>query len=270
MQWWEAAYLCCQQGKPCVVVTVAAVFGSAPREVGAGMVVAMDALSGTVGGGKLEFQAIQQARAVLVAGEPASSSQEFTLGVQLGQCCGGVVTLHYQLLQGVQIAEWLDTIQTPDFHIALFGAGHVGQAVVTVLAALPCRMTWVDSRMECFPAQVPVNVRICPEVLPVQAVSAMPAGSYYLVMTHDHALDLDLCGAILARQDSRFVGLIGSRTKAARFRQRLQQRGIPPEALGRLVCPVGLTGIRDKHPAAIAVAIVAQLLLLKDAPVKGE
>jgi len=142
----------------------------------------------------------------------------------------------------------------------LYGAGHVGQALIRILAELPFDVTWVDSRTELLPAPLPDNVHpLCPQA-PVDTAQLAPAGARFLVMTHDHALDYELCRAILARGEFAWLGLIGSKSKGARFRSRLARDGLAPDAIQRMVCPIGVEGVTGKWPAAIAVAVAAQLL----------
>jgi len=142
----------------------------------------------------------------------------------------------------------------------LFGAGHVGQALVRVCADLPLRLTWIDSRAESFPAEPPVAVSILRTLSPVQSVATAPAGVSFLVLTHSHDLDYALCRTILERDNFAWLGLIGSKSKAARFRSRLARDGLGRGSIARLVCPIGIGGIRSKWPAAIAVGVAAQLL----------
>jgi xanthine/CO dehydrogenase XdhC/CoxF family maturation factor len=142
----------------------------------------------------------------------------------------------------------------------LYGAGHVGQALVRILAELPVSVTWVDSRTGQFPAQVEGSVQIVTSDDPAQSVAGAPAGTRFLVMTHSHALDYAICRAILGRGDFLWAGLIGSQSKAARFKSRWLRDGIAPEAIARLVCPIGIAGISSKWPAAIAVGVAAQIL----------
>ena len=227
--------------------------GSAPREAGTRMWVSAAETRGTIGGGNLEYTALKIAREMLLSGEERRE-RRFVLGDTLGQCCGGNVTLQF-----TRVAE--PAQPEPDFDVVLFGAGHVGKEVARMLERLPCRLTWVDPRPEQFPAETTAKVVIEDE--PVWAVDEAPAGAFYLVMTHSHALDLEIVERALRRTDARFVGLIGSETKAARFRSRLKARGL--DAL-RLVSPVGLFK-SGKHPAEVAVSIVAQLLELRRAQV---
>ena len=158
-------------------------------------------------------------------------------------------------------------VRRPDIEVVLFGAGHVGRALVRILGELPCRVTWVDERVELFPTGLAPGVRIeaCDD--PVAEVAAAPADAVFLVMTHSHPLDQALAEAILRRGDFRYFGLIGSTTKRRQFERRLCARGVASEALARMVCPIGISGIESKEPAAIAVAVAAQLLpLLAEQP----
>lgn len=144
----------------------------------------------------------------------------------------------------------------------VYGAGHVGRALVTVLAELDFDLTWLDSRQGQFPEVLPAGVRTIIEPQLAATVETAPAASLFLVMTHSHQLDLEICDRILKRGDAAFVGLIGSATKKARFVSGLKARGHGPQALDRLVCPIGLAQIPGKQPMAIAVSVAAQLLAL--------
>jgi xanthine dehydrogenase accessory factor len=228
------------------VIEVLETRGSAPREAGTRMWVSATGARGTIGGGNLEYTALKIAREMLLSGE-ALRERRFALGDSLGQCCGGAVTLRFTLSNEAQADE-------PLFDVVLFGAGHVGKEVARILERLPCRLTWVDPRPEVFPASV--NAKVVIEEEPAWMVDEAPAGAYYLEMTHSHALDLEIVERALKRNDFAFLGLIGSETKAAKFRLRLRQKNIPAE---RLVCPIGLVKA-GKHPAEVAVSAVAQLL----------
>jgi xanthine dehydrogenase accessory factor len=250
---WQAA------GRAAVVVEVAQARGSVPRDAGTRMLVAAAEVQGTIGGGHLELKAIADARALL-AGAEVATRQAIALGPSLGQCCGGALTLQFTPLAAAEPAAW--AAEPALFTLQLYGAGHVGRAIVQVLATLPCKVQWVDERESEFPSQpLPAHIeRVCVE--PVQAeVTSAPPGAFYLVLTHSHDLDMALTQAILARGDFGFLGLIGSKTKRARFEHRLRERGVPEALLARMVCPIGLPGIAGKAPGIIAVAAVAQLLV---------
>ncbi|TFW32460.1 xanthine dehydrogenase accessory protein XdhC [Massilia horti] len=302
---------------PAVLVTVAMVEGSGPREPGAKMLVSADALNGTIGGGHLELRAIAIARDMLKDGQPRRL-ERFALGPSLGQCCGGVVHLAFELLEPAHAAllarhrhedvwrlsaldgaphtalfdanarqlagegapmfarhrgthvmqeqdgrRWLvDPVTPPGAHLMLFGAGHVGAAIVRALADLPCRVTWVDERDEQFPASVPANVSVEATDMPEALAARAPAGTCFLVMTHSHALDQRLADAILSRPGADWFGLIGSHTKRKQFEHRLRARGIDPARIDGMVCPIGVPGIAGKAPAVIAASVAAQLLQL--------
>jgi xanthine dehydrogenase accessory protein XdhC len=142
----------------------------------------------------------------------------------------------------------------------LYGAGHVGKALARILTELPLRLTWLDPRVEMFPAAVPEGTRIRCDADLVGSVSEAPPEAYFLVMTHSHPLDYALCQAILHRNDFAWLGLIGSDSKAVRFRSRLAREGMSAEAIASLVCPIGIGGIESKWPAAIAVGVAAQVM----------
>jgi xanthine dehydrogenase accessory factor len=166
-----------------------------------------------------------------------------------------------RLWQDAHGARWLaDACRAPAAQLYLFGAGHVGAAIVRSMAALPCRITWIDERDDMFPASLPPNVTVEVTDTPEALVAAAPDHASYLVMTHRHALDQALSEAILRRERIGWFGLIGSATKRVQFERRLRQRGIPAPRLADMVCPIGIPGIAGKEPAVIAIAVAAQLL----------
>ncbi|WKB55017.1 xanthine dehydrogenase accessory protein XdhC [Eleftheria terrae] len=246
-------------GLPAVVVEVVATRGSVPREAGTRMLVAAGAVAGTIGGGHLELQAIELARACLQGGLPEPLERHFPLGPALGQCCGGAVTLRLARLARPLLDGW--ALPPPRFHLQLYGAGHVGRAIVALLAGLDCRVQWIDEREAEFPAgPLPPHVEaVCVEAVEGE-VALAPPGGFYLVLTHSHDLDARITEAVLRRGDFGYLGLIGSRTKRARFLHRFEARGVPAAALARLTCPIGVPGIAGKEPEVIAVSVVAQLL----------
>ncbi|MES2900683.1 MAG: xanthine dehydrogenase accessory protein XdhC [Pseudomonadota bacterium] len=307
-------------GAGAVLVTVALVEGSGPREQGARMLVEAGRVRGTIGGGHLEQRAIETARSML-GSTRARQLERYALGPSLGQCCGGVVHLMFELLDvahsalldqrrtldtwrlvaldgpadsalfdqhGSQLAggpaprfatfhgthlmqeqdsrRWLvDLVAAPRAQLLLFGAGHVGAAMVRALAELPCRVSWIDEREDMFPTVVPANVIVEASDTPEALVAAAPAGASYLVMTHSHALDQRLAEAIVARVDVGWFGLIGSGTKRKQFEHRLRARGADEAHIQAMVCPIGLPGISDKAPAVIAASVCAQLLAVWEA-----
>jgi len=263
----QAAARWLAEGVAGVVIEVVKTAGSVPREAGTRMLVSTAQAVGTIGGGHLELLAIQNARALL-AGVPHFEPVErhYPLGPALGQCCGGAVTLRFARLDARSPQAW--PAAAPRFFLQLYGAGHVGRAIVRLLSAIPCQVQWIDERESEFPADtaLPPHIeRVCVE--PVEAeVDVAPAGAFYLVLTHRHDLDMRIAEAILRRGDFGYLGLIGSQTKRARFLHRYEQRGIPAEALARMTCPIGVPGITGKEPDVIAVAVVAQLLQQQGAP----
>jgi len=297
-----------------VLVTVLKTAGSAPRDCGAQMLVGVDQSVGTIGGGRLEFEAIAIARRLMV-GEQRACIQRWVLGASLGQCCGGAVEVLFEpvssaaewysrAMQKLQSNEagWLlrtfntERVSQPQLvdstnvdelsqahsvelpqqgavvhyrqlqdgclveslsdnwpELWVYGAGHVGRALVKQLALLPCRVVWVDERENQFPVSSASTVSVvCAD--PITELPVRPADC--IVLTHSHTLDFELCRLLLARSNVGYVGLIGSDTKAARFRKRLQQRSVD---IGRLHSPIGLNDIDSKEPALIALSIAAQL-----------
>jgi xanthine dehydrogenase accessory factor len=257
-------------GSPAVFVTVESTQGSVPREAGAWMAVFADALVGTIGGGHLEFDAIATARRVL-AGEAIVPVRRFALGPSLGQCCGGVVHLRFEALLAADAAAVHARLQAAAdlrrMPVALFGGGHVGHAIVRALKPLPVRVRWVDSRDEVFPAGLPQSI-VTEHSAPVQAaVADLAPQSRVLIMSFSHAEDLDIVAACLQRQRERadlpFVGLIGSHSKWASFRHRLEARGFAAAELAYVTCPIGVAGVVGKEPEVIAAAVAAQLMQLR-------
>ena len=250
--------------EPACLMTVHASRGSVPREKGAWMAVFAEGALGTIGGGHLEFAAMAQARECLVAGL-AETVIRYPLGPTLGQCCGGELQLRFEVVTATDIGALRErlTIQHPA--LALFGGGRVGQALVQVLARLPLKLTWIDSRDEIFPPELPAGV-VCQHSDPVQSeVACLAPGSRVLIMSFSHAEDLEVVAACLTRQrlqaDLPYVGLIGSKTKWATFGNRLAARGFAAQEIGHVTCPIGIPGIDGKEPEVIAVAVAAQLLL---------
>lgn len=304
------------------------------------MLVTVDRVLGTIGGGQLEYKAIEEARGFLNSAG-ASGLREFVLGAGLDQCCGGLASLWFEpvaadtaelvevlsnwlaahtasiivsiaggerspkmLVSATQtwgrlrVGPWIEPaiesaramlavrdraprtmrfglapdahvvvfepMNPVDFQIVLFGAGHVGRALVNALTGLPAEITWVDSRRSEFPVILPDNVTVVCGAAPECEVDAAPAGSYFAVMTHSHALDLKLATRILRRDDFRYFGLMGSQTKRRTFAHRLVAAGIASETIDRMACPLGIDGINGKQPAVIAIAVAAQILLVRE------
>ncbi|MFZ3388237.1 xanthine dehydrogenase accessory protein XdhC [Buttiauxella gaviniae] len=236
-----------ERREPCVLLTLLADKGSVPRNCGTKMIVGRNQSFLTIGGGHLEFQCIAMAREMLEKQATAPHTEHFNLGARLGQCCGGMTTVLFEPL--IQ--------QQPQ--IMVFGAGHVGQALVALLSTLPCHITWVDERPDMFSA-VPKGVTTWQAEDPLDAVKSAAAQSYFIVMTHHHPRDLELTEAILKRGDYCYLGLIGSQTKRQRFEYRLSGKGITEQQLSTLRCPLGLPDVKGKLPAEIAVAIAAEII----------
>ena len=255
-----------------VVVEVVGTRGSAPRPAGTRMLVWDDGTAGTVGGGNLEWRAVATARTMLADTHCRPADDTFALGASLGQCCGGAVTLRYRMLDAASLATWPATPVVPELHV--FGAGHVGRAVVHVLATLDVDVRWVDARRDEFPREPsPANVaRVAVddaddlEAVAAEVDAASP-GAFFLVLTHRHDLDLAIVRRILARGDFAFAGLIGSTTKRRRFAQLLDAMGFDAARVARVACPIGIDGIAGKEPAHIAIAVAAQVLPLLEAAV---
>jgi xanthine dehydrogenase accessory factor len=278
-----------------VLVLVAQARGSAPREAGAAMLVTGGGTLGTVGGGALEHRAGEIARAMLAGAAEPRSEVEFALGPAIDQCCGGRMRLAFALLtpddlppeghgtpghgrplplQGgggrrprdgwgaAALALWpggpVFREPPPGTQAIVYGAGHVGRALVAALAPLPFRLIWVDARSGTC-ADAPAGVEVHETPLPEAIAEAAEPDALHVVLTHSHALDLEIVAAVLAREFG-FCGLIGSMTKRALFHRKLAERGIARAAVERLTCPIGLPGLRDKRPAVIAACVAAQLL----------
>ena len=233
--WLTALAECAEHGKPAVLVTAISAAG------GGKLVVRGDVVVGALGDPRRHTEAVHAARAMLEAADA---------GVRLEDDENGGALL-------------LEPIRADGLHVVLFGAGHVGKALVRVLGELPCRVAWIDARAEQFPHHVPANVSLECTGMPQYAVERAPPGAAFLVMTHSHALDFTLCEKILRRNDFAYFGLIGSATKRAKFVRRLQARGLADEVIERMVCPIGLAGLSGKHPGEIAVAVAAQLLTMR-------
>jgi len=292
LEWTTQARAALREG-PTALVTILATEGSAPRRAGAHMVVTGNGLAGTIGGGALEHQAMAQARAILAL-EPGSwRVQDYPLGPMLGQCCGGRVRLLVEHLDAVPDGEgpfeivlsdrvtriapepglhrgpletrgplptagahFLEPVESETMPVLLFGAGHVGRAIAERAIGLPLDIGWHDSRPEM--GETP-GVAVADEGALVVRAAEAPEGSVVLILTHDHGLDYRLTAAALGGRAA-FVGLIGSRTKRARFVSRLTKEGVDAS---RLTCPIGLAEIEGREPETIAISVLAQLLTLR-------
>lgn len=318
-----------RRGEPSVLVTVAGARGSSPREVGARMVVTEKNVSGSIGGGQLEYRCAQIAAEMLRGEQRICKRQRFPLGPSLGQCCGGVVEVLFEhsarLTSGLlnKMSELHDNrvtfvvatstsrklLITPasvfppgqrddplilkarellankeaacsvlvgdetlllepasnsDFNVAVFGAGHVGSALILMLTGLDCSVRWIDSRRNIFPARTADNIQVIESDNPANEIGAMPDDAYYLVMTHSHPLDYEVCARILERGRFAYLGLIGSMSKRRRFERLMRQQGMSQSLLERLTCPIGIDGISGKKPQEISIAVVAEMMRLRD------
>ncbi|HZH53302.1 MAG TPA: xanthine dehydrogenase accessory protein XdhC [Microvirga sp.] len=285
------------------LVSVHDVKGSAPREVGARMVVRPDgAFHGSIGGGQLEFMMLDIARDMLGRHERKACIVDQALGPDLGQCCGGrvkvlvetfdrrdledieplvaaegegIFEVECRLADGRVVrdlssavgddmgTQWRETHGEDRTPVLLFGAGHVGRALVLALAPLPFSVRWLDDREDAFPGHVPANATPVRMKDPAAEIAGAPANALILVMTHDHPLDMAITAAALGRGFP-YVGLIGSATKRARFEKRFREMGLTEAQIRALVCPIGLPGIKAKEPAVIAASVAAQLLQVRE------
>ncbi|GAA4650186.1 xanthine dehydrogenase accessory protein XdhC [Kistimonas scapharcae] len=249
-RWFDAVQNCEQTGIAYVLATILGTTGSTPRDPGSKMVISADATFDTLGGGHLELDITKKARTLLDNGIAGNHLEHFPLGARLGQCCGGSVTV------------LLECFIQPGLNLALFGAGHVAQALVTILGGLPGPVRWIDNRPDMVPETTPANVRFFLEEDPVDFVETLPANSQVLILTHSHALDFELVKAALQRKDCSYIGCIGSKAKAKRFQTRLLHQGYSQTHIAQLNCPVGHPDIPGKRPMEVAVSIAASLIAL--------
>ncbi len=292
------------------LVTLARVEGSSPREAGARMVVRPSGgFHGTIGGGALEFAALEAANETLRRGRGPAVRRSLALGPQLGQCCGGRVEWRIETfdkrdlddLSALAIAEggasptlsarlgpdgrvqrtlgsgsserrlarladesWTEPLGVFARAVYLFGAGHVGRALALALAPLPFAVRWIDPRRDAFPAHAPANVTLIHAPEPTNELASAPDGALVVVMTHSHALDLEIVAEALRVERFGYVGLIGSATKRARFLSQMRVASLTEVQLARLVCPIGVPGLESKDPAVIAASTAAQLLIASE------
>lgn len=250
--WFDALHHCQQQGKSYVLVTLLATAGSTPRNGGTKMLVCDDTTYDTIGGGHLEFSVIKQARDLLVANVHSQKIEHYPLSSKLGQCCGGATNVLFEVF----------TQHTQ--HLAIYGAGHVAQALIPILAQLPIQIRCIDNRQDMLDdfaqGSQPSNVKLDYSEQPADTIDALPAGAWIMVMTHNHQLDFDIVAAALRRKELNFIGMIGSDTKARRFRTRLAHKEFAANDIQRLISPVGLLEIPGKRPIEVAVSMAAQLI----------
>lgn len=247
-RWYDALHECQHAGEPLVLATILSTAGSTPRDAATKMVVTGDQQWDTLGGGHLEYRVIEEARRLLALGEPCTEVQTFELGANLGQCCGGATQVLFEVFM---------PRHQP---MAVFGAGHVAQQLMPILQTLDLQLTWVDQRADWLPGESTPKLQVERLDQPTDAIADLPPTAWVLILTHNHQLDFDLVQAALRRPDIGYIGLIGSDTKAKRFRQRLAHRGWSDDNIQRVVCPVGLTTIPGKQPAEVAISIAGQII----------
>lgn len=246
--WLQAATELDNSAESYVLITVLSTAGSAPRGSGTKMVVSEQNIYATIGGGHLEFKAIKYARDLIAKGETCQLVENFQLGASLGQCCGGQVMVLFEVFISDQVT------------LDIYGAGHVAQALVPILAQLPMKVRWIDSRSTLFPKDIPANVKKVIDEDPVEQVKKAVNNTASLILTHNHQLDFALCKAILKQNKSLWLGVIGSDTKAKKFQYRLSQRGFSDKQIEKMVCPVGLSEVSGKLPMEVAISIAGQLV----------
>lgn len=245
-----------------ILVEVAVAAGSTPRDTDAWMLVSKDRTFATIGGGQLEYMAIDHARKLL---QGASADYELTipLGPEIGQCCGGRVSLAFKAVDKetrAALTERSDREIARRPHVYVFGAGHVGDALAMALSLVPVRTILVDTRKQELSAVDVPGIETCLTAMPEAVVRDAPAGSAFVVLTHDHALDFLIAAEALSREDACYVGMIGSKTKRATFKSWLSREIERPELFERLVCPIGGTTVKDKRPAVIAALAAAEIM----------
>jgi xanthine dehydrogenase accessory factor len=247
---------------PFILVALSDAMGSAPRDAGAILAVCADDSSGSIGGGRLEWEAILEARRMLANGS-ISQTLEITLGPDLGQCCGGRVTLVYErgtasLVQRLDVSETYALQARPVVHI--YGAGHVGRALANALAHLPLAVILIDSREAELNRAATSSVKKLLTDDPVSIAEKSSPDAAHVVLTHSHSLDSLIAVAILEKCQFSYLGIIGSRTKRATFRKAFRAMGIAQEHIDRVVCPIGSSRVNDKRPEIIAALTAAEIV----------
>ncbi len=239
-----------EAGTNYVIATVLGTSGSTPRASGTKMVICGDHIYDTLGGGHLEFVIIEKARELIVQGKSAQVIEQFHLAANLGQCCGGGAVILFEV------------ITSEHMKLDVYGAGHVAQALIPILAKLPVQVRWIDNREDVFPDYIPSNVTKIVDEYPVEQAKHAAGNSAFLILTHNHQLDFELTEAILKRNDSLWLGVIGSDTKAKRFKHRLIHREYCEADIEKMICPVGMSNISGKLPMEVAVSISGQIIQL--------
>ncbi|MDR6756350.1 xanthine dehydrogenase accessory factor [Mycoplana sp. BE70] len=246
----------------CVLVEVTDADGSTPRNTDAWMLVSQNGIFATIGGGQLEYLAIDHARRALRQRQ-SIAPLTVPLGPEIGQCCGGRVKLAFtavteQLSEDLIARSDAEMARRP--HVYIFGAGHVGRALAMALAPVPVRTVLIDTREQELRDCRITGVETCLTPVPEAMVRDAPAGSAFVILTHDHALDFLITAEALSRGDAAYVGMIGSKTKRATFRNWLSREVGRPELCERLACPIGGAAVKDKRPAVIATLAAAEIL----------
>ena len=248
MRWFEIVAQMSEKSKGYVIVTVLEVRGSSPREEGAKMIVTEDQSYLSIGGGNLEYQAIALSRELILEAGLVNKIEDFPLGPKVGQCCGGKVRLLFESFPA-------ETIR-----ISIFGAGHVGKALIGIVSQLPYRIRWIDSREHEFPNAIPSNVEKVVSGRPHLDIRSSSMADYFVVMSHSHKIDFEIVQAVLKMGNYRYLGLIGSESKKKRFESRLIKRGVPDDQISRLSCPMGIGQITGKSPIEVAVSVASELI----------
>jgi xanthine dehydrogenase accessory factor len=252
--------------RPLIAAELTTVRGSSPRNAGTFMLISPAETFGTIGGGALEYMVIDRAREVLREGLP-DDALDIPLGPEIGQCCGGRVEIALRAVDNVLAARLVAQVEaetTARPHVYVFGAGHVGRTLAAALAPLPLRTTIIDTRPDEL-IGLPTTVEAKAVAMPEAVVRAAPAGSSYVILTHDHALDFLIAAEALKRRDAPYIGMVGSKTKRAKFRSWYLAEGGDPDDVRRLVLPIGALGqskpLGDKRPEVIAALAAAEILV---------
>jgi len=246
--WYEGIEYCHSKGKGYVLVTVLASAGSTPRSQGTKMVITDDQTFETIGGGHLEYEVIAFARDLLAKKKQLQSIQYYPLSAKLGQCCGGATNVMFEVINEHCQPLWV------------FGAGHVAKSLIPIVSQLPLQIHWVDQREEMF--DVSHNVTQIVSEYPADELSDLPANTWIIAMTHSHSLDYEIVKAALTSKQVTYLGMIGSDTKARRFKARLSHQGFTNTEIDKLTSPIGLSEVPGKKPVEVAVSIAAQLIQL--------
>ncbi len=246
--WYEAIEYCHGLGQAYVLVTVISTAGSTPRNTGSKMVVTDNSCIDTFGGGHLEYVAIEKAKSLLLENNTTQHIEHYPLSSKLGQCCGGAINILYELVNS--------HIET----LAVFGAGHVAKALMPIVEQLPLQVQWIDNRENMFLDCQQSRIKHVETDDPSAYVANLPQNTMVLVMTHNHQLDFDIVEKAITRTDISYVGMIGSATKAKRFKNKLALKQFPTETINKLISPVGNLTVPGKLPIEVAISIAAQIV----------